>query len=65
MDAVGKTQGQKQRRICANQARFVASINNNTDIDGLLDMSFLGDFRFETDRTNIRFILRPPQMREN
>lgn len=57
MDAFGKIQDQQQRRVCANQARFEASTNSNTDIDGLLDMSFLGNFWFETDRTNIRFIL--------
>ena len=30
------------------------------DIDGLLGMSFLGDYRFEIDRTNKRLTLKPP-----
>ncbi len=30
------------------------------DIDGLLGMSFLGDFRFEIDRTNKLLTLKPP-----
>ena len=30
------------------------------DIDGLLGMSFLGDYRFEIDRTNKLLTLRPP-----
>ena len=30
------------------------------DIDGLLGMSFLGDYRFEIDRTNKRLTIKPP-----
>ncbi|MFT4578014.1 MAG: clan AA aspartic protease (TIGR02281 family) [Nitrospinales bacterium] len=30
------------------------------NIDGLLGMSFLGDYRFEIDRTNKRLTLKPP-----
>jgi len=38
-----------------------ASINSHIKgIDGLLGMNFLGDFRFEIDRTNKRLTLRPP-----
>ena len=39
-----------------------ASVNKHIkDIDGLLGMSFLGDFRFEIDRANKLLTLRPPQ----
>lgn len=39
-----------------------ASINSHIkDIDGLLGMSFLGDYRFEIDRTNKQLTLKPPQ----
>ncbi len=34
------------------------------DIDGLLGMSFLGDFRFEIDRTNKLLTLKPPSKNE-
>jgi clan AA aspartic protease (TIGR02281 family) len=33
------------------------------DIDGLLGMSFLGDYRFEIDRTNKRLTLKPPSQK--
>jgi clan AA aspartic protease (TIGR02281 family) len=44
------------------QSQFVeASIAKHIkDIDGLLGMSFLGDYRFEIDRTNKRLTLKPP-----
>lgn len=47
----------------AAETRLVeASINSHIKgIDGLLGMNFLGDFRFEIDRTNKRLTLRPPQ----
>ena len=39
-----------------------ASINSHIkEIDGLLGMSFLGDFRFEIDRTKKLLTLKPPQ----
>lgn len=45
------------------KTRFIeASINSHIkEIDGLLGMSFLGEFRFEIDRINKRLTLKPIQ----
>lgn len=49
--------------IGSAQTRLVeASINSHIkEIDGLLGMSFLGDFRFEIDHANKRLTLKPMQ----